>query len=485
MAALFSVVQDLHPPLPDGISLSIKDFLLLCFQKEPSLRSTAAVLLKHPWLQQAAQQQSLYGSPKKTYNSPRSYVTTKSSSPLLSSEDNSPARCFSPMQESRCASAESSPTGAERTDRQGDRAAYMDTVISPRYDTLPRSPLTVKHVGSGENAPRPVTAVEEAEPSLPPLRSSPEPSKGPGSAKKELKLSDPTSMSPLKSGAVSTSLVGLFDSTQDACPVPRGVAVRRNSTNSTNFNDRCDRSFVTRMMSFELPDERDYSSGFNSLDSVDNGNVSELGLVRMLSEKQTSSITISTAPSRPLSWSHSGSNSSAYGDDEEDIDCTKVRASRSLPFFRNFSMRSQNVASSVHSEDRTLMDRDEEAFNDMRLSIDDEVDERRGLYILRKALKSSNFLDHEASPSGNEGDGDGDEDPIKTLRPPKLRLSLISPHSKEERGLSSSSLDEELNLRLQQMDSRSVGSYDGFDDMTTVCYNMTHTARHDVPIMSM
>lgn len=479
MAALFSVVQDPHPPLPDGISLCIKDFLLLCFQKEPSLRSTAAVLLNHPWLQQAVQQQS---SPKKTYNSPRSYTTTKNSSPLLSSEDNSPIRCISPVQESRCASAESSPTVAERSDRQGDRSAYLDTAISPRYDSLPRSPPSAKHVDRGQDASPSAVNEAEAEHSLPPLRSSPEPSKRLESFRsndtKQSKSPEPASASSLKltnsSGGVSASLVGLFDCAQDACPVPRGVAVRRNSTNSATFNDRCDRSFVTRMMSFELPDERDCSSGLNSLDSVDNGGVSELGPVRMLSQKHISSITVSTAPSRPLSWSHSGSNRSADGDDEDEDagHCTKMRTGRSLPFFRNFSMRSQTALSSVHSEDRALMDRDEESFNDMRLSIDDEVDERRGLYILRKALKSSNFLDHEAPSANSEGDGDGDGDVIETLRPPKLRLSLVQTHSNEESaGLNSSSLDQELNLRLQQMNSRSDGSYDGFDDMTTVQYD--------------
>ena len=36
--------------MPEGISADLKDFLLQCFQKEPVLRSTAAVLLNHGWL---------------------------------------------------------------------------------------------------------------------------------------------------------------------------------------------------------------------------------------------------------------------------------------------------------------------------------------------------------------------------------------------------------------------------------------------------
>jgi len=42
--------QDDYPPLPEGISEALRDFLLQCFKKEPLLRKTALELLKHPWL---------------------------------------------------------------------------------------------------------------------------------------------------------------------------------------------------------------------------------------------------------------------------------------------------------------------------------------------------------------------------------------------------------------------------------------------------
>lgn len=38
MPALFRIVQDEHPPLPDGISRALEDFLLQCFQKDPNRR---------------------------------------------------------------------------------------------------------------------------------------------------------------------------------------------------------------------------------------------------------------------------------------------------------------------------------------------------------------------------------------------------------------------------------------------------------------
>jgi serine/threonine protein kinase len=50
MPALFRIVNDDHPPLPEGASPLVRDFLMQCFQKDPNLRVTAKKLLKHPWI---------------------------------------------------------------------------------------------------------------------------------------------------------------------------------------------------------------------------------------------------------------------------------------------------------------------------------------------------------------------------------------------------------------------------------------------------
>ena len=50
MAALFRIVQDDHPPIPEIFSDGLVDFLMFCFQKDPSKRGSAASLLLHPWL---------------------------------------------------------------------------------------------------------------------------------------------------------------------------------------------------------------------------------------------------------------------------------------------------------------------------------------------------------------------------------------------------------------------------------------------------
>lgn len=51
MSALYKMVQQEHPPFPEGISPELTDFLVECFQRDPSKRATAGQLLQHAWLQ--------------------------------------------------------------------------------------------------------------------------------------------------------------------------------------------------------------------------------------------------------------------------------------------------------------------------------------------------------------------------------------------------------------------------------------------------
>ncbi|GKV21312.1 hypothetical protein SLEP1_g31304 [Rubroshorea leprosula] len=51
MPALFRIVQDEHPPIPDRLSPDITDFLRQCFKKDARQRPDAKTLLSHPWIQ--------------------------------------------------------------------------------------------------------------------------------------------------------------------------------------------------------------------------------------------------------------------------------------------------------------------------------------------------------------------------------------------------------------------------------------------------
>ena len=54
LPALFKIVQDPHPPIPESISPALHDFLLQCFKKDPSTRHTAKQLLEHQWIRTSA-----------------------------------------------------------------------------------------------------------------------------------------------------------------------------------------------------------------------------------------------------------------------------------------------------------------------------------------------------------------------------------------------------------------------------------------------
>lgn len=56
MPALFRIVNDDCPPLPDGSSATARDFLQQCFQKDGNLRISARKLQRHPWMMQARRQ---------------------------------------------------------------------------------------------------------------------------------------------------------------------------------------------------------------------------------------------------------------------------------------------------------------------------------------------------------------------------------------------------------------------------------------------
>ncbi|BFZ61723.1 Protein kinase of the Mitotic Exit Network [Saitoella coloradoensis] len=53
LPALFRIVNDDHPPIPEGASPAVRDFLMQCFQKDPNLRVSAKKLLKHPLIMAA------------------------------------------------------------------------------------------------------------------------------------------------------------------------------------------------------------------------------------------------------------------------------------------------------------------------------------------------------------------------------------------------------------------------------------------------
>lgn len=110
MQALFSIVEEKHPPLPESISPQLRSFLIDgCFVKDPRSRPSAATLLKHPWIESTDNQ------PPPTFDE------------LTRTILNSGARTASGSGGSRSLS-----------DRRGSaRAAVSADKYAPRSNTLP------------------------------------------------------------------------------------------------------------------------------------------------------------------------------------------------------------------------------------------------------------------------------------------------------------------------------------------------------------
>ncbi len=47
---MFHIVEDEAPPIPEGCSPLLQDFLEQCFQKDPAKRPSPEFLCEHPWL---------------------------------------------------------------------------------------------------------------------------------------------------------------------------------------------------------------------------------------------------------------------------------------------------------------------------------------------------------------------------------------------------------------------------------------------------
>lgn len=77
MPALFRIVQDEHPPIPEHLSPGITDFLHQCFRKDAKLRPDAKTLLMHPWIQNSrrALQSSLQRTGGRIRNIPQDVST--------------------------------------------------------------------------------------------------------------------------------------------------------------------------------------------------------------------------------------------------------------------------------------------------------------------------------------------------------------------------------------------------------------------------
>ncbi|KAL4978100.1 hypothetical protein BDW66DRAFT_165175 [Aspergillus desertorum] len=117
MPALFRIVNDDHPPLPQGASPAVKDFLMQCFQKDPNLRVSARKLLKHPWIVNARRSDSVV--PKKSTEYEEAVKSVQEWNEALRSPESTALK------------------RGTRSDNQNPPSLRLDTRYTPTKVTLP------------------------------------------------------------------------------------------------------------------------------------------------------------------------------------------------------------------------------------------------------------------------------------------------------------------------------------------------------------
>lgn len=92
---MFRIVQDDSPPIPEGASGVVKDFLYHCFQKDPNLRVSAKKLLRHPWMVSARKQmgKNVPGAVEESKKETKTHANYHNNAILAVQEWNEALRC--------------------------------------------------------------------------------------------------------------------------------------------------------------------------------------------------------------------------------------------------------------------------------------------------------------------------------------------------------------------------------------------------------
>lgn len=121
MPALFRIVADEDgPPIPEGASGVVRDFLGQCFQKDPRLRVTAKKLLRHPWMVVARKQAERQRREVESRREMATAMATKDGSETVSSASTT--------------SEEEAGGGAQEVRSKSSSAARSRVAIGSRYE---------------------------------------------------------------------------------------------------------------------------------------------------------------------------------------------------------------------------------------------------------------------------------------------------------------------------------------------------------------
>ncbi|KAI9798306.1 MAG: hypothetical protein M1833_004878 [Piccolia ochrophora] len=164
MPALFRIVNDDHPPLPESASPAVRDFLMQCFQKDPNLRVSARKLLKHPWVTNARRSDSVVPTQVETVQRVQEWnEALKSTHASALPKASAPATGGNPSRkrrDPRVGGATRAPVngavklGKQRTNAQAFRSpeTTTDTVWDDDFaSSIPTRALNLPHLKTHDN----------------------------------------------------------------------------------------------------------------------------------------------------------------------------------------------------------------------------------------------------------------------------------------------------------------------------------------------
>lgn len=153
MSALFNIVEDRHPPLPEKMSDDLRSFLKVCFKKDPRQRPTASDLLDHKWLKQLARDSNgdfeAVSGTLRTHNQPGKKSVMSLFAPDSSSSSSAPDSSSPTPNGSTSKNAQQSPSPI-MLPKIETNGASSSSATSPRESRHAKKPSN----GSGGGSPR-------------------------------------------------------------------------------------------------------------------------------------------------------------------------------------------------------------------------------------------------------------------------------------------------------------------------------------------
>lgn len=140
MSALFNIVEDRHPPLPENLSDLLKSFLKVCFKKDPRQRPTAAELVDHKWLKQFCLASGATGDIEAVSGTLRLHNQVGGKKSVLSIFSSETSPSAAPTADAPSGGRKDRDRAADATSTSNQSSSPPTAPVSPRESKLAKKP---------------------------------------------------------------------------------------------------------------------------------------------------------------------------------------------------------------------------------------------------------------------------------------------------------------------------------------------------------